>query len=56
MRSAEYRVIVMDEDLFEVNPAAAAGVAELADGAITVFLNFAIANSDRVIREVKAAL
>jgi hypothetical protein len=56
VRSAEYRVIVMDEDLFEVNPAAAAGVAELADGAITVFLNFGIANSDRVIREVKAAL
>jgi hypothetical protein len=56
VRSAEYRVIVMDEDLFEVNPTAAAGVAELAEGAITVFLNFGIANSDRVIREVKAAL
>ena len=33
VRSAEYRVIVMDEDLFEANPAAAAGVGELADGA-----------------------
>jgi hypothetical protein len=56
VRSAEYRVIVMDEDLFEANPAAAAGVGELAEGALTVLLNFAIANSDRVIREVKAAL
>lgn len=35
VRGAEYRVIVMDEDLFEVNPTAAAGVAELAEGAIT---------------------
>jgi hypothetical protein len=56
VRSAEYRVIVMDEDLFEANPAAAAGVGELAEGALTVFLNFGIANSDRVIREIKAAL
>jgi hypothetical protein len=56
VRSAEYRVIVMDEDLFEANPAAAAGVAELAEGALTVFLNFGIASSERVIREVKAAL
>jgi hypothetical protein len=56
VRSAEYRVIVMDEDLFEVNPSAAAGVSELAEGAITVFLNFRISSSERVIREVKAAL
>ena len=56
VRSAEYRVIVMDEDLFEANPTAAAGVGELAEDAITVFLNFGIASSDRVIREVKAAL
>jgi hypothetical protein len=56
VRNAEYRVIVMDEDLFEASPAAAAGVGELAEGALTVFLNFGIANSDRVIREVKAAL
>ena|SRR5579871_2786820 len=56
VRSAEHRVIVMDEDLFEANPAAAAGVGELADGALTIFLNFGITNSDRVIREVKAAL
>ena len=56
VRSAEYRVIVMDDDLFEVNPATAAGVAELAEGAISVFLNFRIASSERVIREVKAAL
>src|ERR1700758_5039002 len=56
VRGAEYRVIVMDEDLFEVNPTAAAGVAELSEGAVTVFLNFGIASSDRVIPEVKAAL
>jgi hypothetical protein len=56
VRSAEYRVIVMDEYLFEADPAAAAGVGELAEGALNVFLNFGIANSDRVIREVKAAL
>jgi hypothetical protein len=56
VRSAEYRVIVMDEDLFGANPAAAAGVGELAEDALTVFLNFGIANADRVIREVKAAL
>jgi hypothetical protein len=48
-------LIVMDEDLSEVNPTAAAGVAELAEGAVTAFLNFGIASSDRVIREVKAA-
>jgi hypothetical protein len=56
VRSGEYRVIVMDEDLFETNPTAAAGVAEPAEDAITVFLNFGIASSERVIREVKAAL
>ena len=56
VRNTEYRVIVMDEDLFEANPTAAAGVAELGEAAITVFLNFGIASSERVIREVKTAL
>ena len=56
IRNLEYRVVVMDEDLFEANPTAAAGLAELGEAAITVFLNFGIANSQRVIREVKVAL
>jgi hypothetical protein len=56
VRSLEYRVIVMDEDLVEANPTAAAGLAELGEAAVTVFLNFRIASSGRVIREVKAAL
>ena len=56
IRNLEYRVIVMDEDLFEANPTAAAGLAELGEAAVTVFLNFGIANAQRVIREVKTAL
>jgi hypothetical protein len=56
IRNLEYRVILMDEDLFEANPTAAAGLAELGEAAVTVFLNFGIANAQRVIREVKAAL
>jgi hypothetical protein len=56
VRNLEYRVILMDEDLFEANPTAAAGLAELGEAAVTVFLNFGIASSERVIREVKAAL
>ena len=56
VRNEEFRVIVMDEDLFEVNPSTAAGVADLSEGAITVFINFTITSSERVIREIKAAL
>lgn len=56
VRSQEYRVVVIDEDLFEASPAAALGVSELAEGAIPVFLNFGIASPERILREVKAAL
>ncbi|HLH08662.1 MAG TPA: hypothetical protein VKW78_15595 [Terriglobales bacterium] len=56
IRNEEYRVVVMDEDLFETSPTTAAGITELSEGAVMVFLNFGIASSDRVVREVKAAI
>ena len=56
LRRREYSVIVLDEGLVEADPAGAEILWQHAGLAIPVQVNLAISGSNRVLREVRAAL
>ena len=56
LRSKEYSVVVMDQLLLEVEPDGGETLLKHLDTAIPVWVNFAISSSDRVVREVRAAV
>jgi hypothetical protein len=56
LRCREFLAIVIDESLAECDPAAAEKICENAGLAIPMQINFAIAGTARLIREIRAAL
>lgn len=56
LRKKEFTVVVMDESLAECDPAAAEAIWERAGIAIPLQVNFAIAGTGRLIRDIRAAL
>lgn len=56
LRSREFLALVIDESLAECDPAAAEKICENAGLAIPMQINFAIAGTARLVREIRAAL
>jgi len=56
LRSSEYTVVVMDQSLADCEPLEAEAVLQHAGTALPVQVNFAISDSARVIRELRAAV
>jgi len=56
LRSREFQAVVVDETLAECDPAAAEKICERAGLAIPLQVNFALAGSSRLVREIRAAL
>jgi hypothetical protein len=56
LRDAEFGVVVVEESLVESDPGWADQVWDLAGYAVPIEINLAISGSERVAREVKAAL
>jgi len=56
LRSTECSALVIDQNLMEADPAAAAVMLSEAETAIPVFVNFAICGMERVVRYVRSAL
>jgi hypothetical protein len=56
LRLKEFAAVVVDESLAECDPDAAAAIWERAGLAIPLQINFALAGTARVIREIRAAL
>src|SRR5271154_1332453 len=56
LRCREFLALVIDESLAECDPAAAEKICENAGLAIPMQINFAIAGTARLVREIRAAL
>jgi len=56
LRRREFAVVVVDETLAECDPSAADSIWERSGFAIPLQINFALAGSARVIREIRAAM
>jgi hypothetical protein len=56
LRSAEYRVVVVDQLLVDAEPSEADAVLQHVGSALPVQVNFGISDAGRVIREVRAAV
>jgi len=56
LRRREFAVVVVDESMAECDPSAAEAIWAHAGLAIPLQLNFALAGSNRLIREIRAAL
>jgi len=56
LRRREFSAVVVDETMAECDPSAAEAIWEHAGLAIPLQINFALSGSDRLIREIRAAL
>ena len=56
LRNEPYSALVMDEFLLQADPQEAEVALEAGNAATAVFVNFAIVNPDRLVRDVRAAL
>lgn len=56
LRSQEYLAVVVDQSLVESEPDESESVLQHMGTAIPVYVNFAISNIDRVVRELRSAL
>lgn len=56
LRKNEYTVVVLDESMAECDPASAEAIWERAGLAIPLQVNFALAGTARLIRDIRAAL
>jgi hypothetical protein len=56
VRTADYRVVVVDETLLDTDPALAAVLQEALQATVPVYLNFGVTNEERLLREVRRAL
>lgn len=56
VRTADYRVVVVDETLLDADPALAAALQDALHATVPVYLNFGITNEERLLREVRRAL
>ena len=56
LRAGEYTAVVVDQSLFDFDPAASDSLWKNAGTAVPIFVNFAISGSVRVVRDLRAAL
>lgn len=56
LRASEYSAVVVDQYLIEAEPDESEAVLQHMDMAIPVYVNFAISNTERIVRELRAAL
>jgi uncharacterized YccA/Bax inhibitor family protein len=56
LRINEYRAVVIDDSLMEPDPLVMDAVVQNTGAAAAIYVNFAISNLDRVVREVQTAL
>lgn len=56
LRSAEYAAVLVDQWISEPEPARTDLLFDCLGGAVPLFVNFAINNQERVLRELRAAL
>jgi len=56
LRAREFSAVVVDQSLVESEPDESDLVLQHMGGAIPVYINFAISNLDRVVRELRSAL
>lgn len=56
LRMNEYRAVVFDDSLMEPDPLVMDAVVQNTGAAAAIYVNFAISNLDRIVREVQTAL